>query len=734
MFSFCAPAYRQHKTPLILITIAVMMLSLDYVSMPAQATPTTQHLEQTIFTPEDQGDHFPCGCEWWTFEINLILENGAHWEILITYQYSTNASNRSELTSFCLLLYCFNRDNGKMLDFSMADNKGRSNKTIPFFFKKNVIDLQYKNCTMNGLYPNFTTYIQNDEKSFIVNLSLNATSLPHWVAQDASNGYFPWGLGWARYGFIPRLNASGTVHIEGATSNATGVGYFEHAWGNFTYGTSKKTLANLKEFIKSLKKTLPFVKWCFSERSQNTQQPWSHSTDNFFGYEWIWATFDNGWSLHCGIFHLFEGMDGPVFGELSLTRDGETYWDSADLSIQYDRMQYLPEADARLPLDIEITAMKGSTTLHLILNTTTECYPGCCVYPRSMYSCGQGGLQSAGIMEGYWKDTDQNLSLHGNCSLASVREYLTIKYNSLVIAPLPPPQRGFSADLISDRFGFELYVERQVLPYPEHHIKITPIKVKLPGKPSGQTYDGPTLYVGGVGADNYTTIQDAVDHASAGDTVFVYGGEYRENIVVDKAIRLVGEDKTKVLIHAGLNDGIKTIADNVEITGFTVEAEQANTYNDAPIYLASSGNYVHDNNLTKSEWYGLIVFNSSSDVIENNSIIDNDIGVWLCRTVNSVVRYNNISMSNWVGIWLWPYSKDNTICYNNFIGNKRNARNSDVTTRNTWTHNYWDDYAGLKCTPLADLNGDGVGNIPYKISRWNRDWHPLMEPYPLGFT
>ena len=312
--------------------------------------------------------------------------------------------------------------------------------------------------------------------------------------------------------------------------------------------------------------------------------------------------------------------------------------------------------------------------------------------------------------------------------------FIPTKYNSLVIAPLPPPQRGFSADLISDRFGFELYVERQVLPYPEHHIKITPIKVKLPGKPSGQTYDGPTLYVGGVGADNYTTIQDAVDHASAGDTVFVYGGEYRENIVVDKAIRLVGEDKTKVLIHAGLNDGIKTIADNVEITGFTVEAEQANTYNDAPIYLASSGNYVHDNNLTKSEWYGLIVFNSSSDVIENNSIIDNDIGVWLCRTVNSVVRYNNISMSNWVGIWLWPYSKDNTICYNNFIGNKRNARNSDVTTRNTWTHNYWDDYAGLKCTPLADLNGDGVGNIPYKISRWNRDWHPLMEPYPLGFT
>jgi parallel beta-helix repeat protein len=98
------------------------------------------------------------------------------------------------------------------------------------------------------------------------------------------------------------------------------------------------------------------------------------------------------------------------------------------------------------------------------------------------------------------------------------------------------------------------------------------------------------------------------------------------------------------------------------------------------------------------------------------------------------VRYNNISLSNWVGIWLWPYSKDNTIRYNNFIGNKLNAGNSDVTTRNTWSYNYWDDYIGLKFTKLADVNGDGVGNIPYKISRWNRDWHPLMEPYPLGFS
>ena len=58
------------------------------------------------------------------------------------------------------------------------------------------------------------------------------------------------------------------------------------------------------------------------------------------------------------------------------------------------------------------------------------------------------------------------------------------------------------------------------------------------------TYDfvltplGKTLYVGGSGAGNYTTIQSAIDAASDGDTVFVCRGTYYENILIDKNISL----------------------------------------------------------------------------------------------------------------------------------------------------------------------------------------------------
>ena len=57
--------------------------------------------------------------------------------------------------------------------------------------------------------------------------------------------------------------------------------------------------------------------------------------------------------------------------------------------------------------------------------------------------------------------------------------------------------------------------------------------------------NGNILYVGGIGPDNYTKIQDAIDNASDGDTVFVFNDSspYNETITINKSITLQGEDK-----------------------------------------------------------------------------------------------------------------------------------------------------------------------------------------------
>ncbi len=54
--------------------------------------------------------------------------------------------------------------------------------------------------------------------------------------------------------------------------------------------------------------------------------------------------------------------------------------------------------------------------------------------------------------------------------------------------------------------------------------------------------------------DDSPTIQEAINAADVGDTIFVKRGTYVENPVVNKSVSLIGEDRDKTIIDvtAGL--------------------------------------------------------------------------------------------------------------------------------------------------------------------------------------
>jgi parallel beta-helix repeat protein len=85
--------------------------------------------------------------------------------------------------------------------------------------------------------------------------------------------------------------------------------------------------------------------------------------------------------------------------------------------------------------------------------------------------------------------------------------------------------------------------------------------------------DGNTLYVGGSGPGNYTRIQDAVDNTSDGDTVFVYNGTYQERVTIEKAIKLLGEEKNTTIIDGRYSEGIIILikSSNVTVHEFTLK-------------------------------------------------------------------------------------------------------------------------------------------------------------------
>jgi pectin methylesterase-like acyl-CoA thioesterase len=63
--------------------------------------------------------------------------------------------------------------------------------------------------------------------------------------------------------------------------------------------------------------------------------------------------------------------------------------------------------------------------------------------------------------------------------------------------------------------------------------------------------------------DDYASIQEALDNAEEGATVFVKKGVYVENPVVNKSISLVGEDRDSTVID--VTAGLKVQSNNVTI-------------------------------------------------------------------------------------------------------------------------------------------------------------------------
>ena len=91
------------------------------------------------------------------------------------------------------------------------------------------------------------------------------------------------------------------------------------------------------------------------------------------------------------------------------------------------------------------------------------------------------------------------------------------------------------------------------------------------------------VYPGASGANNYTTIQAAIDNATAGDTIRVWAGTYNENVVVNKTVTLIGNGTTDSIINGSQTSNVILItADWINISGFTIRGSGFNP-NDAGI-------------------------------------------------------------------------------------------------------------------------------------------------------
>ena len=95
-------------------------------------------------------------------------------------------------------------------------------------------------------------------------------------------------------------------------------------------------------------------------------------------------------------------------------------------------------------------------------------------------------------------------------------------------------------------------------------------------------------------------IQDLIDNANPGDIIYIPSGTYYENIIINKSISLIGEDKNTTIIDGGgRGAGIYVSADWINITGFTIQ------YGQIGINLSSNHTCISDNKIMNNLGSGI---------------------------------------------------------------------------------------------------------------------------------
>jgi nitrous oxidase accessory protein NosD len=251
-------------------------------------------------------------------------------------------------------------------------------------------------------------------------------------------------------------------------------------------------------------------------------------------------------------------------------------------------------------------------------------------------------------------------------------------------------------------------------------IKIMVIPVKGEPPYTADIEGGNTIYVDdnntigpwdGSTEHPYQHIQDGIDNVTDEDTVYVFNGIYYENVVINKRVKLIGENKNSTIINASNVGNVITVsADETNISGFTIR-NSADCWSCAGI-LVSAADYISitENDFISNHYNAIrLDYSEHSSIFRNNfekgtfQYNDNKQGIYLFASNGNTIS-NNVIVSlgdvgrSWAGIGLDEGSNNNIISENMITG----PENGIVLAE-------WSNGNSLISNIVSECEGQGIG-------------------------
>jgi len=205
------------------------------------------------------------------------------------------------------------------------------------------------------------------------------------------------------------------------------------------------------------------------------------------------------------------------------------------------------------------------------------------------------------------------------------------------------------------------------------------------------------------GNGNASSIQDLINTTANGDSVYLAGGTYFENLQITRSIVFGALDTNnlpEIVTSRGSEAGITLVSDGITINGIIISGEA-----DVGLLVASSNNRVSTITVGGLP-RGISLKSARNNVFSGNSLVNNSVGIELDRSSRSNTFYLN-ALNNTQDVKV--QSADNT------WDSDRQIYQYAGREYTGQVGNFWAGYTG------TDDNNDGIGDTVYTIQSEQSD-------------